>query len=47
MICDRGAMDASAFVCESQWSELLSRLDRDEFELCEDRYDHVVHLVRK
>ena len=46
VICDRGAMDAAAFVDQRQWVRLLERTGKDEIELCEDRYDHVVHMVR-
>ena len=49
VICDRGAMDASAFVdTPEEWRELLARLGKEDREedVCEDRYDHVVHMVR-
>ena len=46
VICDRGTMDASAFVSQEQWGDILRRVDKDEFDICEARYDHVVHMVR-
>ncbi len=45
VICDRGAMDASAYVDPEQWRHLVDRLGVDEQNICEDRYDHVVHMV--
>lgn len=45
VICDRGTMDASAFISRQQWEELLEKLDLDEGHICEGRYDHVIHMV--
>lgn len=45
IICDRGLMDASAFIEYSQWLELLEKLNLKEELMCEDRYHHVVHMV--
>eukprot|EP00095_Tigriopus_kingsejongensis_P003872 maker-scaffold387_size188669-snap-gene-0.14 protein:Tk03872 transcript:maker-scaffold387_size188669-snap-gene-0.14-mRNA-1 annotation:"hypothetical protein EAI_01984" len=45
VICDRGTMDASAFISRDQWLKLLEKVDLDEEHICEGRYDHVVHMV--
>ena len=45
VICDRGLMDASAYIDPAQWSELLEKLSLREELMCEDRYHHVVHMV--
>lgn len=45
VICDRGLMDASAFIAHDKWLELLTKLRLREEQICEGRYDHVVHMV--
>ncbi len=45
VICDRGTMDASAFISRAQWEQLLGKLSLAEAVICESRYDHVVHMV--
>ncbi len=45
VICDRGSMDAAAFIERHKWETLLARLQLDELNICEGRYDHVVHMV--
>jgi len=45
VICDRGLMDASAFIEHEKWLELLEKLNLREELMCEDRYHHVVHMV--
>merc|ERR550532_647237 len=45
VICDRGLMDASAFIDRPEWMELLNKLNLLEESMCEDRYHHVVHMV--
>lgn len=45
IICDRGVMDASAYMAKDQWNLLLEKLQLSEMNICEDRYDHVVHMV--
>ena len=45
VICDRGLMDASAYIDPPQWLELLEKLTLREELMCEDRYHHVVHMV--
>ena len=39
IICDRGAMDASAFLTRNQWMTILERIDVEEDEIRDDRYD--------
>ena len=45
IICDRGVMDASAFVDRAQWANLVAKIGLEEEDVCEKRYDHVVHMV--
>ena len=45
VICDRGTMDASAFISTEEWSALLDKLNLEESHICENRYDQVVHMV--
>lgn len=45
VICDRGLMDASAYIDEPKWIELLTKLSLKEEAMCEDRYHHIVHMV--
>jgi len=45
VICDRGLMDASAYIEHPKWLELLKKLHLQEESMCEDRYHHVVHMV--
>ena len=45
VICDRGTLDASAFISAEEWSALLDKLNLEESHICENRYDQVVHMV--
>lgn len=45
ILCDRGAMDPSAYMERDSWLKLLSELELTESGLRDDRYDLVVHLV--
>ena len=45
VICDRGAMDASAFVSRAQWEDILVTNGLDEVEIRDNRYNQVVHMV--
>jgi len=45
VICDRGAMDASAFIERDQWEEILRKNSWNEIDLRDNRYNHVVHMV--
>lgn len=45
VICDRGAMDPSAYISREEWLESLSSFGLHEVALRDERYDCVVHLV--
>eukprot|EP00736_Rhodelphis_marinus_P004672 Rmarinus@m.28424 len=45
VICDRGAMDGSAYMEKSQWQALLDENDWTTVNLRDKRYDAVIHLV--
>ncbi len=44
LICDRGALDPSAYMARDEWLTMLKEMNLDELEIRE-RYDCVVHLV--
>lgn len=37
VICDRGSMDASAFISREQWERILARNGLDEVEIRDNR----------
>ncbi|CAJ0949224.1 unnamed protein product, partial [Mesorhabditis belari] len=45
VICDRGAMDPSAYIDDKGWNQMLSECNVDQFSLREDRYNQICHLV--
>ncbi|XP_040572356.1 TRPL translocation defect protein 14 isoform X2 [Lepeophtheirus salmonis] len=45
VICDRGTMDASAYINHQQWENILTSNSLDEVELRDNRYNQVVHLT--
>eukprot|EP00158_Paraphelidium_tribonemae_P001883 Partr_v1_DN24902_c1_g1_i1_m45418 putative NA len=45
VICDRGAMDASAYIDKKDWSRLLDEIEIPQVEIRDERYDYVIHLV--
>ena len=45
VICDRGAMDASAFISREQWEGILSHNGLDEVEIRDTRYNQVIHMI--
>ncbi|KAI6240719.1 CYTH-like domain-containing protein [Aphelenchoides fujianensis] len=45
VICDRGAMDPSAYMGQEGWEKILDELKLTPFELRENRYNQVVHMV--
>lgn len=45
VICDRGTMDARAYMSEDSWNRVLKRNGLNAVELRDNRYDQVVHLV--
>ena len=44
IIADRGVMDASAFIAKEAWDRILNKLNLEEIEISDNRYNHVVHL---
>ncbi|KHJ97618.1 hypothetical protein OESDEN_02405 [Oesophagostomum dentatum] len=45
IICDRGGMDPSAYTDRESWLRMLKEIGVEEFDLLNNRYDQVVHLV--
>ncbi len=45
IVCDRGAMDISAYISEEMWKELTESCGTSTGELRGNRYDAVLHLV--
>ena len=45
VICDRGTMDASAYVDRGQWNAIIGRTGLDEVDIRDNRYNQVIHMV--
>ncbi|KAF7635927.1 AAA_28 domain-containing protein [Meloidogyne graminicola] len=45
IICDRGALDPSAYMEKSLWVKLLGEIKKDVFDLRDNRYNQIVHVV--
>lgn len=45
VICDRGAMDCSAYLPKADWDFILEQNSLNEVDIRDNRYDQVVHLV--
>lgn len=45
IICDRGVMDASAFVSKEKWDRMMRTNNWNSVELRDNRYNHIVHMV--
>lgn len=45
IVCDRGAMDISAYISPEMWEELTTSCETSTKELKGNRYDAVLHLV--
>ena len=45
IICDRGTMDASAFVAREDWEELLHNNRMDEVDIRDNRYNQVKIII--
>ncbi|KAH0561362.1 hypothetical protein KQX54_016337 [Cotesia glomerata] len=45
IICDRGAMDASAFISKEKWDLMLATNGWNNVELRDNRYDQIIHMV--
>lgn len=44
IICDRGSMDTFAYISEEVKQQILKEIGQTEQELCNDRYDAVLHI---
>lgn len=45
IICDRGAMDASAYICKDKWERLMAANNWNAIELRDNRYNQIIHMV--
>lgn len=45
VICDRGTMDASAFISPKEWDDILQRNGWNDVELRDNRYNQVIQMV--
>lgn len=45
VICDRGAMDAAAYMDKNAFNEILKRNNLNSVELRDNRYNQVIHLM--
>lgn len=45
VICDRGTMDASAFISKESWEKILKTYSWNPVEMRDNRYNHIIHLV--
>ena len=45
ILFDRGAMDPSAYMPRDEWLKMLEEVGVDEFDLLNNRYNQVVHMV--
>ncbi|XP_044753936.1 TRPL translocation defect protein 14 isoform X1 [Coccinella septempunctata] len=45
IICDRGTMDASAFISKEKWETIMRDNDWNNVELRDNRYHQIIHMV--
>lgn len=45
IICDRGVMDASAYIAKDKWEKMLTTNNWNPIELRDNRYNQILHLV--
>ncbi|KAL0276626.1 UNVERIFIED_CONTAM: hypothetical protein PYX00_004160 [Menopon gallinae] len=45
IICDRGAMDASAFILQDKWEKIIANNNWNNVELRDNRYNQIIHMV--
>jgi len=45
VICDRGAMDASAYISKEKWQQIMTSNGWNSVELRDNRYNQIVHMV--
>lgn len=43
-ICDRGVMDATAFISTEEWDRMKAENDWNDVDLRDNRYDQIVHM---
>ena len=45
IICDRGVMDASAYIDSEKWERMKNATGWHEIELWDNRYYQIIHMV--
>ncbi|XP_013116813.1 TRPL translocation defect protein 14 isoform X4 [Stomoxys calcitrans] len=45
IICDRGVMDASAYISKDKWEKMMSSNNWNAIEMRDNRYNQILHLV--
>lgn len=45
IICDRGVMDASAYISKEKWERMMENNSWNSVELRDNRYNQIVHMV--
>ncbi|XP_067630004.1 TRPL translocation defect protein 14 [Eurosta solidaginis] len=45
IICDRGVMDASAYISKEKWEKMMAANNWNPIELRDNRYNQILHLV--
>ncbi|XP_022238480.1 TRPL translocation defect protein 14-like [Limulus polyphemus] len=45
VICDRGTMDASAFIVPDEWDKILKKFGWNPVDIRDNRYHHVLHVM--
>uniref|UniRef100_A0A1A9ZHS2 NadR/Ttd14 AAA domain-containing protein n=1 Tax=Glossina pallidipes TaxID=7398 RepID=A0A1A9ZHS2_GLOPL len=45
IICDRGVMDASAYISRKKWEKMLASNNWNPIEMRDNRYNQILHLV--
>lgn len=45
IICDRGVMDASAYISKEKWEKMMTSNNWNAIELRDNRYNQILHLV--
>lgn len=45
IICDRGVMDASAYISKEKWEKMMAANGWNPIELRDNRYNQIVHMV--
>lgn len=45
IICDRGVMDASAYIETDKWERMKKSNGWNEIEMRDNRYNQIVHMV--